>query len=323
LHYGCRKERKELDKERKARRNKNFGLIEEAKGLWEELRRHDLSADKRAKLVTAILAKCQGRLAELAGSHSASRIIQSCAKYGTAAERAAILKELQPKLLELAKSPYGHFVVSKLVALAPKEQLPGAQQPPALPCTTEPPSFLRRPPPSPLWTSGRALGCMRTRSPASMAPTRHVVVSFLPPRAHAGLLKAFRGHLGELLRHPAGCQVVDDLYAGEALCGARMMLRDCPRCGFVNPPRTLLPSSCFTWTAASVGPVSQGFQTTINRISHLARDAPHALDTLPSHKPALPVVLSPPSPLRHGRSRRRQAAQPDGGRVLRQGVCAV
>ncbi len=31
-----------------------------------------------------------------------------------------------------------------------------------------------------------------------------------------GLLKAFRGHLGELLRHPAGNHVVDELYAGEA-----------------------------------------------------------------------------------------------------------
>ena len=43
-----------------------------------------------------------------------------------AAERAAILKELQPKLLELSKSPYGHFVVSRLIALSPKQQLPGA-----------------------------------------------------------------------------------------------------------------------------------------------------------------------------------------------------
>lgn len=32
----------------------------------------------------------------------------------------------------------------------------------------------------------------------------------------AGLLKAFRGHLGELLRHPAGTHVVDDLWAGES-----------------------------------------------------------------------------------------------------------
>ena len=32
--------------------------------------------------------------------------------------------------------------------------------------------------------------------------------------AAPGLLKAFRGHLGELLRHPAGNHVVDDLWAG-------------------------------------------------------------------------------------------------------------
>jgi hypothetical protein len=79
------KERKELDKVRKARRNKNFGLIEEAKVLWEEARRSDISPEKRSKLITAILGKVQGRLAELAGSHSASRIIQSCAKYGSPA----------------------------------------------------------------------------------------------------------------------------------------------------------------------------------------------------------------------------------------------
>ena len=41
------------------------------------------------------------------------------------AERVLILKELEPRLLELCKSPYGHFVVSKLIALASKDQLPG------------------------------------------------------------------------------------------------------------------------------------------------------------------------------------------------------
>ncbi|PSC67090.1 pumilio-like protein 24, partial [Micractinium conductrix] len=120
-----RKERKELERARKMRRNKNFGLIEEVVALWEEARRHDVTPAKRSKLVAAILGKVQGHVAELAGSHSASRVIQTCAKYGTAEERASILRELEPKLLELSKSPYGHFVVSKLVALAPKQQLPG------------------------------------------------------------------------------------------------------------------------------------------------------------------------------------------------------
>lgn len=79
------KERKELDRARKARRNKNFTLIQEITALWEEARRHDTSVEKRAKLVSAILQKVEGRLAELAGSHSASRIIQTCAKYGSRA----------------------------------------------------------------------------------------------------------------------------------------------------------------------------------------------------------------------------------------------
>ena len=42
-------------------------------------------------------------------------------------DRHAILKELEPKLLELSKSPYGHFVVGKLISLAPKEEIPGMQ----------------------------------------------------------------------------------------------------------------------------------------------------------------------------------------------------
>lgn len=158
------KERKELERARKARRNKNFNLIQEVVLLWEEARRHDATPDKRSKLVTAIMGKVKGHVAELAGSHAASRVIQTCAKHGspagarlrggvprlrcmgaagcrrrrrcatrvtctrssrTPSERAAILTALQPRLLELSKSSYGHFVVSKLIALAPKDQLPG------------------------------------------------------------------------------------------------------------------------------------------------------------------------------------------------------
>ena len=121
----CRKEQKEVSRERKARRNKNFGLIQEVTGLWETLRRHDTTPARRAELVTAVLKKIDGRLAELACSHTASRIVQACVKHGSPAERAKILKEVEPKVLELAKSPYGRFVVAKLITMAPKEQLPG------------------------------------------------------------------------------------------------------------------------------------------------------------------------------------------------------
>lgn len=50
-------------------------------------------------------------------------------------------------------------------------------------------------------------------------------VSFPTVLPATGLLKAFRGHLGELLRHPAGNHVVDDLYAGEE-CGSACLCFD-------------------------------------------------------------------------------------------------
>jgi len=123
--FCCSKERKEATKAFKAKRNRNFNLIQDVTVLWETLRRHDTTAKKRSELVRSILAKVKGRVPDLAGSHTASRVIQACVKYGTAEERSAILQELEPNLLTLSKSPYGRFVVSKMVDLATKEQLAG------------------------------------------------------------------------------------------------------------------------------------------------------------------------------------------------------
>jgi pumilio homology domain family member 6 len=125
LSLPCRKEKKELIKQRKERRNKNFNLIEELVSLWEVLRRHDTTAQRRSELVSVILKKMKGHIAELAGNHTASRVVQACVKHGTATERSAILKEVEPRLLELAKGSYGHFVVSKLIDAASKEELNG------------------------------------------------------------------------------------------------------------------------------------------------------------------------------------------------------
>lgn len=93
--------------------------------LWEQLRRRDVPADKRAELVTSILKLSKGRIADLTGSHTASRVVQSCLKYGNKQNRATILSEVEPKMVELSKSPYGRFVVSKLITTASKEELAG------------------------------------------------------------------------------------------------------------------------------------------------------------------------------------------------------
>jgi hypothetical protein len=51
--------------------------------------------------------------------------VQACLKHGGAPARAAVWAEVEPELLPLAKSPYGRFVVSKLVTTASKAELAG------------------------------------------------------------------------------------------------------------------------------------------------------------------------------------------------------
>ena len=124
-HCECRENRKEILKERRAKRQKNFHVIQEATALWEVLRQGTTPKDKKRELVPQIIQLCGDRVAELASSHTASRIIQSCVKYGNANDQAAIQKQLMPKIVELSKSPYARFVVSKLIAQASKESLTG------------------------------------------------------------------------------------------------------------------------------------------------------------------------------------------------------
>lgn len=67
----------------------------------------------------------QGRVVDLAMSHTASRVIQACAKHGNDADQQALLKEAAPRIVDLAKSSYGHFLLSKLVSAAPKSEITG------------------------------------------------------------------------------------------------------------------------------------------------------------------------------------------------------
>ena len=71
------------------------------------------------------LLQVSGRVAALAMSHTASRVIQACAKHGNAAHRQALMKEVAEKPIDVAKSSYGHFLVCRLIALAGKEELAG------------------------------------------------------------------------------------------------------------------------------------------------------------------------------------------------------
>ena len=67
----------------------------------------------------------KGSVSKLAMSHTTSRVLQAAAKAAGPKARADALKEISPDLLTLAKSSYGHFLATKLISLAPKEEVPG------------------------------------------------------------------------------------------------------------------------------------------------------------------------------------------------------
>ena len=61
-------------------------------------------------------------------SHTTSRVLQTAAKAAGPKARAGALEEISPDLLALAKSSYGHFLATKLISLAPKEEVPGKEE---------------------------------------------------------------------------------------------------------------------------------------------------------------------------------------------------
>lgn len=53
-------------------------------------------------------------------------MIQFCAKYGGPEERKAIVEEIRANIVDMSKSKYGRHLVKKLIAVATKEEVPGA-----------------------------------------------------------------------------------------------------------------------------------------------------------------------------------------------------
>jgi hypothetical protein len=95
---------------------------------WERLRRSDTPADERAALAADVLDAAKGAVARLAMSHTASRVLQAAAKHAPPGARAAAVAEVRADAIPLAKSSYGHFLVVKLIAGAPKDEVAGERE---------------------------------------------------------------------------------------------------------------------------------------------------------------------------------------------------
>ena len=76
-------------------------------------------------LTSHMPSQVHGKVLELAGHHTASRIIQFCVKYGSEQQRKALMAEVRASMVELSKGKHGHHLVEKLIAISKREEVPG------------------------------------------------------------------------------------------------------------------------------------------------------------------------------------------------------
>ncbi|KAF5950848.1 hypothetical protein HYC85_012841 [Camellia sinensis] len=118
-----RLEAKELAEARKKKRKPHYTLEQELASLWEKMRRRNIAKEDRSKLVSEAIQKMKGKIPEIASSHVSSRILQTCVKYCSQAERDVVFAELRPHFLTLACNTYAVHLVKKMLDNASKNQL--------------------------------------------------------------------------------------------------------------------------------------------------------------------------------------------------------
>jgi len=116
-----RQAQKQLKNERKAQ-NPSYEIITEAKEIWETLRLKRNTKDERKQLMERLMNIIRGRVQEIIFKHDASRIIQCAIKYGNQSQRSEIAKELKGRYVELSKSVYGRFIISRVLAYCTDER---------------------------------------------------------------------------------------------------------------------------------------------------------------------------------------------------------
>ena len=99
---------------------KHFDVLQQAKAIWEKLRvKNNLSHEP---LVKELMDALSGKLYEFITKHDASRIVQTMIKYGGNDQRLAISQELQGHYVELSRTKYGKFFITKILKYCPSQR---------------------------------------------------------------------------------------------------------------------------------------------------------------------------------------------------------
>ncbi|KAJ8306342.1 hypothetical protein KUTeg_016887 [Tegillarca granosa] len=94
---------KDRKKVRKMLKN-NFDMIQRSKQIWEELRKHEMTEERRFELCKELMTMVKGKIKE----------------YGKLDQKEMIFEELKDQICTMAKSKYGRFLVKKFLMYGTK-----------------------------------------------------------------------------------------------------------------------------------------------------------------------------------------------------------
>ncbi|CAH0477392.1 unnamed protein product [Peronospora belbahrii] len=104
-----------LAKKQRKMQRPHYEMVTRAKQIWNVIRERDVEKNKRAKLVDELYNLVKGKIYDVAAKHDASRVIQSLMQHGKPEHRSQIVLEMKEHLIDLAKMQYGCFLVQKMI----------------------------------------------------------------------------------------------------------------------------------------------------------------------------------------------------------------
>jgi len=82
---------------------------------WERLRAEKTSPKEREELIDGVLDSFKDSMVQVLQKHDAARVLQSCYRLGTQAQRDELMKRVKGQVAPLSLSHYGHFFVMCVV----------------------------------------------------------------------------------------------------------------------------------------------------------------------------------------------------------------
>ncbi|KAG7401614.1 hypothetical protein PHYBOEH_000146 [Phytophthora boehmeriae] len=104
-----------LAKKQRKMQRPHYEMVTRAKQIWNVIRERDVDKAKRATLVDELYTLVKGKIYDVAAKHDASRVIQSLMQHGKPEHRSQIVLEMKEHLIEVSKMQYGCFLVQKMI----------------------------------------------------------------------------------------------------------------------------------------------------------------------------------------------------------------